>query len=110
MSEAQEIAAVANILRTHGDTFSGGRPEEVAADWLSYDFSVEGISAWCEAGCWDANTADDFETAGLTPEQAKKACDIYDEAHEDSDSMYAICNNDLTVEDVVATYNAWRNS
>lgn len=102
MIEAQEIVAVANILRTHGDTFSGGRPEEVAADWLSYDFSHEGISAWCAVGCWDANTADDFETFGLSPSQARKACDVYDEAHEGSDAMYAICNNDLTVEDVLA--------
>ena len=109
MTENQEIVAVANILRSHGDMFAGGRPEEIAADWLSYEFTPEGVSAWCNVGCWDANTADDFELAGLTPYEARKACDHWDGGN-DSDAMYACCNNDLCVEDVVAAYNAWRNS
>ena len=109
MSENQEIVAVANILRTHGDMFSGGFAEEYAKDWLSCDFTADGVSEWCEVGCWDANTADTFETYGMTPAQARKACDAYDVARNilnGGDAMYACCNNDLCVEDVIAAWKA----
>lgn len=112
MTESQIVAEIARVLITHGPVFSGGDQriaEMIAADWMDYGFDAAETDEWCSAGCWTASVAAEFVDAGMTPRNAARACEAYDERHGKTrgmDSMYAACNADLSTDMIIDDYRA----
>lgn len=107
------IAAIASVLRNHGELYHGGEPERVAAEWHECEFDADDVDAWCEVHCWDAETAEALRDAGLSPSDAAKAverCRVSDESifHDNGLNygcpMYAACNGKYDVNNLVAAH------
>ena len=101
------IVAIANVLDPFGDRMAGNDVEATAHEWSEHGFDADDVSEWCEIGCWDPSTADDWRSAGLTPEQVKSAAeklvaDLDDPTDEYTDGcpIYSTCNHD-TDSDVI---------
>ena len=104
------IESIAQVLLAHGETFHGGVPEEVAADWDGYDFSADEVDEWCTVDVWDASTASELRQAGMTPSDTRKvAIRMIDEngagAYTSGCPTYAACNGDISPKKIV---KAWR--
>lgn len=111
MNERDEngLDAIRSVLMRHGEVFHGGRPDDIAADWLDHGFDAYSVDDWCVVGCWDASTAEQFGLAGLDPSRAHKACQVcFSHPAAKQDAMYAACNGDMLVSVIVAEYNAFR--
>lgn len=112
MTESQIVADIARVLITHGPVYSGGdqrTAEMIADDWLDHGFDAETTDEWCSAGCWTASVAAEFADAGMTPRNAARACQRYDERHGKTrgmDAMYAACNADLSTDMIIDDYRA----
>lgn len=100
------------MLESRGDYFSGNNPEDIANEWLDYGFDTESAEEWCEIGVWDACTAAEFRDRGYIPGQvADASSDLlasYDDPDElakaftDGNPIYSVCNNDTSIDVIVA--------
>ena len=70
---------MAEMLERHGHAFAGPNSLETAQDWLNNGFSVEEADEWCEIGCWDADVADRFRGAGLSPAEVEAVGELFDD-------------------------------
>lgn len=99
------VREIADVLRRYGGPCHGGSPEDYAGDWDDLGMSAEDVEEWCAVGCWDAATAVRLRDAGLTPRRARDACDRLARAdraaYTDGDPMYAACNRDVRVDEIV---------
>jgi hypothetical protein len=110
-----ELDAMAEMLRTHGEWFTGGSPGSAdeacsAQDWIDYGFTAESAHGWCEIGVWDASTAKRMRDAGLTPAEVRDAAqrltdgmETWDreDAYTDGDPIYSVCNGDTSVRKII---------
>ena len=111
MTNIQEIASV---LLSHGETYHGGRVDDVAEDWDSYGFIAAQVDEWCEIGVWDAATANDFCAAGMRPCHVKKVSRRMIEkngadAYTSGCPIYAVCNGDLSTRKIVKEWRAMQS-
>jgi predicted ATPase len=103
---SESIGAVADVLESHGDRFSGGSVEDIAQDWLDHNFNASETDGWCEIGVWDASTAGEFRDAELTAAQVKDAADKLVEknggdGYTDGCPIYSACNNDTPASEII---------
>ena len=126
---AAEVAAMASMLERHGPAYTGHNVLEEAQGWIDAGFSADEAGAWCEIGCWDADTAATWRDDGLTPDQVRDAAqrlidaevaewDAADQAaaeddadwqpvhrhsqYTDGDPIYSACNGDTLAAALVA--------
>lgn len=72
---------------------------DVAQSWLDAGFTIENVSDWWDAGCWDADRTALLREAGLTPEQV--ATPAPPSILEGRSWGYAFCNNDCNIDDLI---------
>ena len=103
------------VLNSHGPRFSGNHVEDMAQEWLDYDFTPAEADSWCEIGVWDAATAAEFRDAGLSPAEAAAAAERLIEAEKaewtdeswgfsrytDGCPIYAACNHDISPDVII---------
>lgn len=103
----EELEEVVRVLKSHGDTFSGGveQAEAYAKDWIEEGFGAEEVEEWCEEGFWDPATAAALRDENISPREAKRAanklidaCDDPAEEYTDGCPIYAACNGDIGVQ------------
>jgi len=96
------------VLDSHGPRFAGNHVEDMAQEWLDYDFTPEQADEWCSIGVWNAATAAEFRDAGLSPDQVQAAAERLLDAEQaawtderwgysrytDGCPIYSICNGD----------------
>ena len=102
-----DIIAIADVLDPYGEKMAGGDVEATAHEWRGHEFTADEVDEWCEIGCWDPATADEFRDAGLTPAQVKEAAAKLVEGLDDPTTeytdgcpIYSVCNHD-TDSDVI---------
>jgi hypothetical protein len=81
--------AMVEMLKQHWDRYMRKYLEEEAASWEENGFSVQEADQWCSVGFWNAATAAEFRSAGVTPEQVKAAAE---RIAPDGDLIYDTCN------------------
>ena len=103
-----DVAEMMEMLLSHGDTYAGSCPADVAAEWIDAGFTPGLADKWCDIGCWDAGITAQLRDAGLTPEQALAAADALTdglddpaEVYTDGDPIYSACNRDINVQVIV---------
>lgn len=105
------IDSIARILLSHGETFHGGRANEIAEEWDAYGFDSRQVDEWCEIGVWDACTANELVVAGMRPCDVQAASAAMLESH-GADvytlgcPIYAVCNGDLSVRKMAKAWKA----
>lgn len=75
---------------------------DVAQSWLDAGFTIEDVSDWWDAGCWDADRTALLRDAGLTPEQVATTAPA--SVLEGRSWGYAHSNGDVSTEAVVAEF------
>lgn len=61
------------VIESHGDFAHGGDVEGAVSEWLEAGFTPTEAAAWLgTARCFEADSARELATAGITPEQAAK--------------------------------------
>lgn len=108
------IESIALVLLSHGETFHGGHPEEVATDWDAYGFVADEVDEWCNAEVWDPATANELRVAGMSPESVKKTSIILiDEngagAYTSGCPTYAACNGDISTKEIIEAWQSQDN-
>lgn len=68
------------------------------------DLDSDVVAAWCEAKCFDADSARALETAGVTPQQASETIERcgYRET-----LAYVVSNHDISVSEAVELVSSW---
>jgi hypothetical protein len=64
---------ITDVISSSGEAIHGGQIEDTVQSWndAGYtDLDSDKVAAWCEAKCFDACTARDLQTAGVSPEDA----------------------------------------
>lgn len=130
-----DLIEMAEMLSGHGSLFTGNNVDDEAQGWLDSGFDTEDAGAWCQIGCWDAETAAEWRDAGMTPEQINDAADHLIDAeldrweNEDAQAMedcgplssreskytdgspiYAACNNDISADMLVEAVGEMANA
>jgi len=87
-------------LTSAGDTFTGGRVEDIADEWADCFIDLADAILWINAGYWDAGSAATLAEYGAEPGDVK-----YVEGREKDhgygvDPIYAYCNGDCTIDDL----------
>lgn len=106
---------VLETLRHYGEFAHGGDPQGAADDWGNAGFSdlQSGVVAeWLEARCFDADTANEFARAGVSPDDASRKCSdlgLSPLGDKGETIGYAVSNGDLSVAEVVAALAAERD-
>lgn len=99
---ATTLDKIEATLAGRGERFTGADVREVALDWLDYNFDADDVGEWCDVGVWDPATAAIFREAGFSPADVQEAAATIIEAQgETADPVYAVCNGDLTVEEMM---------
>ena len=103
------ICAIGEVLLTYGERCHGWRPVDVARAWDAYGFTPLGVEVWCDAGVWDAATAQAFVAAEMTPDDACAAADRLVEQngadkYTDGCPIYAACNGDIDPAAIIAAH------
>lgn len=100
----QSVKAIRDVLVGYGDVFTGGinKAYDVAEEWEFDGFTAEQVEEWAGIGVWDADAADVWRGAGLTPTNVKHIADAMVDASNDPDAeftdgcpIYAACNGDI---------------
>jgi hypothetical protein len=94
-----------NLLRSHGDMFTGNAVGDMADEWLGYDFDAKSADGWMDIGVWEPSVAAQLRDADLTPAEVKSAADALEDAEEDAAEVYtdgsviySICNSDTSID------------
>jgi hypothetical protein len=103
---------IAEILTAYGELFHGGRPDEVAAEWVEAGITdLDAVNGWCMANVWEPHVAAALRAEGVSPQ---RLCDIAakmtrgmsaDERRDrwtEGCPIYAACNGDISVDDLIA--------
>ena len=85
----EELYHLSQLLISQGEFFHGGRPAEVAVEWLLAGYTATYARPWMAAGVWTPSVADILETGGQSASDLRKI---------DGDLVYAWCNGDKAVE------------
>lgn len=99
--DIENIIAIANLLLEAGPCFSGGSDESAmiaAREWDGCDFTAAGVAAWVRADVWEPSVAEALDAAGVSPRKLVSAVG--------SDAVYAACNGDTLVADLISAYEA----
>ena len=103
-----KLSRVVNVLKSHGDSFSGGGDNVIrfARQWVDRGFDSDDVDAWCESRVWDAQTAKAWCLAGLTPDDVTAAAALLVESHgtdsyTDGCPIYSCCNGDTDTDVIV---------
>ena len=99
--DIENINAIAKLLMESGPAFSGGVWDSAmvaAREWDGCGFTVDGVSDWVRAEVWTPDVADELHAAGVRPSKLVAAVG--------SDAVYAACNGDMAVADLIAAYEA----
>ena len=102
-----EEAKVASYLRDHGDMFDGGDKDdraELAREWMNCFDDPDTCRDWMEVGFWCPHTAESVSDLGIEPDEVASRCDdLSDEilARLQTDPVYALCNDDLSVQSLL---------
>lgn len=106
-----KLSRVVNVLKMHGDTFSGGGDNAIrfARQWVDRGFDSDDVDDWCEARVWDAQTAKAWSLAGLTPDDVVSAAKLLLENHgtdsyTDGCPIYSCCNGDTDTDVMIDAY------
>ena len=113
IEQLDEIAPIAEILKSHGDSYTGGgNGSEMAGGWVDAGITdPQVVDSWCEARVWDPAVAAGLIAAGLSPDDVTSAAeslvdgmDIYQraDAYTDGDPIYAACNGDISLDRLIA--------
>jgi hypothetical protein len=113
IEQLDEIAPIADILKSHGDMYTGGgNGSEMAGGWIDEGITDPNVvDMWCEARVWDPAVAAALIAAGLSPDDALSAADALVEgmdidqradAYTDGDPIYAACNGDISVDRLIS--------
>jgi len=99
---------IAEVLATFGEVFSGGRPEEVAAEWIAAGVTdPDEVCGWCMADVWEPQVAAKLRSAGVSPQglasivaEMTRGMTDDDMRHRwtDGSPVYAACNGDVSVD------------
>jgi len=105
------IEAIMTCLYSYGDTYTGPRPRETAAEW--YDAGFQGpdeVSDWCDIGVWDPWVAAVLAKE-LTPQQCAKVVENCILPSTEN-PIHMFCNGLLNIEELLAvewaTQRGWR--
>jgi hypothetical protein len=85
--------SIKSFLLAAGETFHGGRVDEIAQDWEDHGFTDDNIGGWIAVGCWDASSAAELREAGFRTDRDELRYAPGAEI-EGMDAMYAFCNCD----------------
>ena len=99
--DTANINAIAKLLISSGETFSGGSDDSAmiaAREWDGCDFTVDGVAQWVRAEVWTPSVASELDAAGVSPRKLV--------ATVGSQSVYDACNGDMAVADLIAAYEA----
>lgn len=107
-----KLSRVVNVLKSHGDSFSGGGDNAIrfARQWVDRGFDSDDVDAWCEVDVWDAQAAKAWVLAGMTPDDVTKAAKLLLESH-GTDSytrgcpIYSTCNGDINADVIVDAHD-----
>ena len=105
---AAKLSRVVNVLKSHGDSFSGGGDNAIrfARQWVDRGFDAIDVDSWCSVNVWDAQTAKAWAIAKLTPDDVVSAAKLLLESH-GTDSytrgcpIYSTCNGDIHTDVIV---------
>lgn len=109
-TEKQAIAELAVVLRSYGEMFTGGHaPEKIAEEWYEEGIAdADECGAWCAVYVWNPSVAGALSNAGITPQRlAEIEATMIESVNEpydtwtDGSPVYAICNDDLSVYDII---------
>ena len=109
-TEKQAIAELAVVLRSYGEMFTGGHaPEKIAEEWYEEGITdADECGAWCAVYVWNPSVAGALSNAGITPQRlAEIEATMIESVNEpydtwtDGSPVYAICNDDLSVYDII---------
>lgn len=108
-----DLADMIGVLESYGDTFAGNSATDTAQEWIDAGFAADAANSWMDAGFWDAATAAECETAGLSPSDATAAATNLIEASEDASEdytdgspIYAACNGDISAQLIIDALEA----
>lgn len=94
----QPFDAIYRSICSAGETFTGGNAAEIAEAWAE-SFTADEVDRWIESECWCEVTAGRLRAAGFRP-----GVDTLSyrpgKARDDMDPMYALCNSDVSINDV----------
>lgn len=99
--DIKNITAIAKLLIASGEAFSGGSLDSAlvaAREWDGCDFTVDGVAMWVEAEVWTPSVAETLHAAGVIARKLVSAVG--------SDAIYAACNGDMSVADLICAYEA----
>jgi hypothetical protein len=106
------VKEVADVLRVWGEVWTGGRPEEVAAEWVAAGITdPDEVSGWCGAKVWEPKVAAALRSVGITPHRLESIVDrltrgLTMEEREskwtDGCLVYSVCNGDSPVSTIIS--------
>ena len=109
-TKKQAIHDLAVVLRSYGEMYIGGHPPtKIAEEWYEEGVTdADECGAWCAVYVWNPAVAGALRNAGITPQRLadieatmiKSVNDPYD-TWTDGSPVYAICNDDLSVDDII---------
>jgi hypothetical protein len=108
----QTVSEIADILKAYGELFHGGRPEEVAVEWVEAGITdLDAVDGWCKANVWEPRVAAALRAAHVSPQRLSDiaakiiSCAIVVPWRKRLDQdcpIYALCNGDISVDDLIA--------
>jgi hypothetical protein len=107
-----KVTEIADILKAYGELFHGGQPEEVAAEWVEAGVTdLDAVDGWCQANVWEPRVAAALRAAHVSPQRlgdiaarmtsGMSAAEMRDRWTEGC-PIYAACNGDISVDDLIA--------
>jgi len=111
-TDNETVTEIADILKAYGELFHGGRPDEVAAEWVEAGVTdLDAVNGWCMANVWEPRVAAALQAAHISPQ---RLCDIaakirssaivvpWRRRRDESCPVYALCDGDISVDDLIA--------
>jgi hypothetical protein len=105
---------IAEVLAAYGEVFSGGQPDEVAAEWVAAGITdPDEVNGWCLANVWEPKVAAKLRAAGISPQRLSSIAERMtrgmtpDEMRDrwtEGCPVYAACNGDIDVADFIAEW------
>ena len=103
----RDEAQVAGYLRDLGPAFDGGNADdraELAREWMNCFDDPDTCRDWMDVGFWCPYTAESVSDLGIQPNEVAARCDDLSDGilgNLQTDPVYAMCNDDLSVQSLL---------
>lgn len=97
----ERFNAIKNALLLHGASFYGSQCHvgKVTKEWYETKLDTDIIREYMNLGCWNPDLAEDLWCMDFKPSLLEKILPQMDEEAPNGDHMYAMCNNDMSIDE-----------